>query len=201
MKAASKATPRGASAKFASSGKSSAKKDLGAFARAYGNAYVAQIALGANETQTVRALLEADAWPGPSLVIAYSTCIAHGIDMSKSMTHQKDAVKSGYWPLYRFQPSEIEHGRPFKLDSNAPSIPIADFVATETRFAASLAGFALMLSQAPSIDWPYAAIEETAAQGIGDDPDGKRPDFLAMVHSAGEMQALRPRRAAAPAPR
>ncbi len=73
--------------------------------------------MGANDAQTTKALLEADAWPGPSLVIAYSTCIAHGIDMSKSMTHQKDAVKSGYWPLYRFQPSEIEDGQPFKLDS------------------------------------------------------------------------------------
>jgi pyruvate-ferredoxin/flavodoxin oxidoreductase len=68
-------------------------------------------------------------------VIAYSTCIAHGIDMSKSMTHQKDAVRSGYWPLYRFHPSEIERGQPFKLDSKPPTIPVADFVGTETRFA------------------------------------------------------------------
>ena len=131
----SKATPRGAVAKFAAAGKGTAKKDLGAIARSYGNVYVAQVSMGANDQQTTRALLEADAWPGPSLVIAYSTCIAHGIDMSKSMTHQKDAVKSGYWPLYRFHPSEVEGGRPFKLDSPAPSIPIADFVATETRFA------------------------------------------------------------------
>ena len=91
--------------------------------------------MGANDLQTTKALLEADAWPGPSLVIAYSTCIAHGIDMSKSMSHQKDAVKSGYWPLYRFHPSEVEGGHPFKLDSSQPTIPIADFVATETRFA------------------------------------------------------------------
>jgi len=131
----SKATPRGAVAKFAAAGKGTAKKDLGAIARSYGNVYVAQVSMGANDLQTTKALLEADAWPGPSLVIAYSTCIAHGIDMSKSMTHQKDAVKSGYWPLYRFHPSEIEGGKPFKLDSNAPSIPISDFVATEARFA------------------------------------------------------------------
>src|ERR1019366_487156 len=111
------------------------RADLGAIARSYGNVYVAQVSMGANDQQTTKALLEADAWPGPSLVIAYSTCIAHGIDMSKSMTHQKDAVRSGYWPLYRFHPSEIEAGRPFKLDSKAPSIPIRDFVATETRFA------------------------------------------------------------------
>ncbi len=101
---ASKSTPRGAVAKFASSGKSTPKKDLGAFARSYGNVYVAQIALGANEMQTVRALREAAAWPGPSLVIAYSTCIAHGIEMATSMTHQKDAVSAGYWPLYRYHP-------------------------------------------------------------------------------------------------
>ena len=132
---ASKATSRGAVAKFAAAGKTSGKKDLGAIARAYGNVYVAEVAIGANDLQTTKALVEADAWPGPSLVIAYSTCIAHGIDMTKSMSHQKDAVKSGYWPLYRFQPSEAEHGIPFKLDSKEPSIPVADFVATEARFA------------------------------------------------------------------
>jgi pyruvate-ferredoxin/flavodoxin oxidoreductase len=132
---ASKATQRGAVAKFAAAGKSTGKKDLGAIARAYGNVYVAQISMGANDLQATKALLEADAWPGPSVVIAYSTCIAHGIDMSKSMTHQKDAVKSGYWPLYRFHPSDIDDGQPFKLDSHKPSIPVRDFVATETRFA------------------------------------------------------------------
>src|SRR5665648_19776 len=123
---ASKATPRGASAKFAASGKATPKKDLGALAMAYGSAYVAQIALGANDTQAVKALLEADAWPGPSLVIAYSTCTAHGMDMSKSMEHMRDAVRSGYWPLYRFQPTATEDGQPFKLDSREPSIPVRD---------------------------------------------------------------------------
>ncbi len=132
---ASKATPRAAVAKFAAAGKATGKKDLGAIARAYGNVFVAQVSMGGNDTQTTKALLEAAAWPGPSLVIAYSTCIAHGIDMSKSMTHQKDAVKSGYWPLYRFRPSAIEDGQPFKLDSQPPSIPVAEFMATETRFA------------------------------------------------------------------
>ena len=102
------------------------KKDLGAIARSYGNVYVAQVAMGANDLQTTKALLEADAWPGPSLVIAYSTCIAHGIDMSKSMSHQKDAVKSGYWPLYRFQPVR-GRGRHSRSSSTraTPSIPIA----------------------------------------------------------------------------
>jgi pyruvate-ferredoxin/flavodoxin oxidoreductase len=132
---ASKATPRGAVAKFAAGGKATGKKDLGAIARAYGNVYVAQISMGANELQATKALVEADAWPGPSLVIAYSTCIAHGIDMSKSMSHQKVAVKSGYWPLYRFHPSEVDDGQPFELDSKAPSVPIRDFIGSETRFA------------------------------------------------------------------
>jgi pyruvate-ferredoxin/flavodoxin oxidoreductase len=132
---ASKATPRGAVAKFAAAGKGTGKKDLGAIARSYGNVYVAQISMGANDVQTTKALLEADAWPGPSLVIAYATCIAHGIDMEKSMAHQKDAVKSGYWSLYRYQPSEIENGQPFKLDSAAPSMPISEFADIETRFA------------------------------------------------------------------
>jgi len=133
---ASKATPRAAVAKFAAAGKGNGKKDLGAIARAYGNVFVAQVAMGANDAQTTKALLEAAAWPGPSLVIAYSTCIAHGIDMSQSMAHQKDAVKSGYWPLYRYQPSEVEGGQPFKLDSKQATVPLADFMNSETRFAA-----------------------------------------------------------------
>jgi len=132
---ASKATQRGAVAKFAAAGKATGKKDLGSIARAYGNVYVAQIAMGANDLQATKALLEADAWPGPSLVIAYSTCIAHGIDMSQSMSHQKDAVRSGYWPLYRFRPSETAEAQPFSLDAKPPTIPVRDFVAAETRFA------------------------------------------------------------------
>jgi len=132
---ASKATPRGAAAKFAASGKSGAKKDLGAIAQAYGNVYVAQIAMGANEQQTVRALAEAQAWQGPSIVIAYSTCIAHGIEMSTSMSHQKDAVASGYWPLYRYRPSEDPDSHPFKLDSRQPTVPVTEFMAAETRFS------------------------------------------------------------------
>ena len=133
---ASKSTQRGAMAKFAAAGKESAKKDLGAVARSYGNVYVAQIAIGANDTQTTKALLEAEAYPGTSLIIAYSTCIAHGIDMGTSMTHQKDAVRSGYWPLYRFHPSLAESGQPFQLDSKGPSIPLAEFTGAEARYAA-----------------------------------------------------------------
>lgn len=132
---ASKATPRGAVAKFAAAGKGVGKKDLGAIAMSYGNVYVAQVALGANDLQTVKAFNEAAAWDGPSIILAYSTCIAHGIDMAKSMSHQKDIVKSGYWPLYRYSPSEIDHGQPFKLDSKAPALPVKEVLANEARFA------------------------------------------------------------------
>ena len=132
---ASKATPRGAAAKFAAGGKSGAKKDLGLIAQAYGDVFVAQVSMGANQQQTVRALLEAQAWPGPSLVIAYATCIAHGIDMGTSMTHQAEAVSSGYWPLYRFRPGTDEHAVPLHLDSKAPTGRVADFMAKEARFA------------------------------------------------------------------
>ena len=130
----SKATPRGAVAKFAAAGKGLHKKDLGLEAMAYGDVYVAQIALGASEVQTVKALVEAEAHHGPSLVIAYSTCIAHGFDMADSMGHQKLAVNSGHWPLYRYRPAAAD-GAPFQLDSKAPSIPFGDFAQKEARFA------------------------------------------------------------------
>ncbi|MGE0877989.1 MAG: pyruvate:ferredoxin (flavodoxin) oxidoreductase [Acidimicrobiia bacterium] len=132
---ASKSTPRGAVAKFAAGGKVVAKKDLGAEAQRYGNVYVAQVAIGANDVQTVKAFAEAEAWPGPSLIIAYSTCIAHGIDMTTSMSHQKDAVRSGYWPLYRYKPGGDEHTTPFQLDSKDPSLSLVDFMHAEARFA------------------------------------------------------------------
>jgi pyruvate-ferredoxin/flavodoxin oxidoreductase len=132
---ASKATPRAAVAKFASSGKPLARKDLGLIASAYGHVYVAQVALGADDAQTLKALIEADAWPGPSLVIAYSTCIAHGIDMRKSMNHQRDAVRSGFWPLYRFHPGEDPHQHPLRLDSRRPTLPLREFTHREARFA------------------------------------------------------------------
>ncbi|VAW04595.1 Pyruvate-flavodoxin oxidoreductase, partial [hydrothermal vent metagenome] len=133
---ASKATPRAAVAKFAAGGKATAKKDLGQIAMSYGNVYVAQIALGANNTQAVKAIAEAEAYPGPSIVIAYSTCIAHGIDMATSMSHQKDLVDTGYWPLYRYDPRVIEEGKhPFRLDSRKPSKRFADVALKEARYA------------------------------------------------------------------
>ena len=125
---ASKSTPRGAVAKFAGGGKPARKKDLGLIAMAYGDVYVAQIALGANPLQALRALREAEAYPGPSLVIAYSHCIAHDIEMSKAMHHQRDAVTCGYWPLYRFDPRRAAEGeQPLHLDSRAPTEPFAKF--------------------------------------------------------------------------
>jgi pyruvate-ferredoxin/flavodoxin oxidoreductase len=132
---ASKATPLGAVAKFAAGGKPTIKKDLGMTAMRYGNVYIAQIAMGANDVQTVKAFLEAEAHPGPSLIIAYSQCIAHGIDMAKGMHHQKLAVESGYWPLYRFNPAlESEGKNPFQLDSKDPKIPLQDYIYTEGRY-------------------------------------------------------------------
>jgi pyruvate-ferredoxin/flavodoxin oxidoreductase len=133
---ASKATPRAAIAKFASGGKETAKKDLGQIAMSYGNVYVAQIAMGANLTQTVKTLAEAEAHRGVSLVIAYSPCIAHGIDMTKQLSHQKLATDTGYWPLYRYDPAREDAGEPgLRLDSRKPKIPFKDFASKEARFA------------------------------------------------------------------
>jgi pyruvate-ferredoxin/flavodoxin oxidoreductase len=105
-------------------------------ASAYGDVYVAQIAMGANNPQTVKALAEADAYPGPSLVIAYSHCIAHGIEMKNGMEQQKLAVDTGYWPLYRYDPRHASAGEhPFKLDSRPPKLPVSEFMSREARFA------------------------------------------------------------------
>ncbi len=131
----SKATPLGAVAKFAAGGKTTPKKDLGRLAMSYGSVYVAQVAMGANDAQTVRAFIEAEAFPGPSLIIAYSHCIAHGIDMTKGMHQQKLATDSGYWPLYRFNPALKAEGKnPLQLDSGAPKIQFKDYALNETRY-------------------------------------------------------------------
>ncbi len=133
---ASKATPRAAVAKFASGGKRTGKKDLGQIAMSYGNVYVAQVAMGANMTQTVRAFHEAASHPGVSLILAYSPCIAHGIEMSTQMSHQKEASDSGYWPLYRYDPIREQEGEPgLRLDSRKPTISFRDFALKEGRFA------------------------------------------------------------------
>jgi pyruvate-ferredoxin/flavodoxin oxidoreductase len=131
----SKSTPRAAVAKFAAGGKPGSKKDLGLHAINYGNVYVATVALGANDAQTVRAFLEAESYDGPSIIIAYSHCIAHGIDMTRGMQQQKAAVNSGHWLLYRYDPRLSADGKnPLTLDSKAPTIPIKDYVYSETRY-------------------------------------------------------------------
>ena len=132
---ASKATGMGAVAKFAAGGKGTPKKDLGLLAMSYGYVYVAQVAMGANDSQTIRAFQEAEAYDGPSIIIAYSHCIAHGIDMAKGMNQQKLAVDSGHWILYRYNPLLRAEGKnPLELDSKAPSIPLKDYAYNETRY-------------------------------------------------------------------
>jgi pyruvate-ferredoxin/flavodoxin oxidoreductase len=131
----SKATPTAATAKFATAGKKVGKKDLALQAISYGNVYVAQIAMGSNPQQTLLAMREAEAYPGPSLILAYSHCIAHGIDMEKGLDQQALAVASGYWPLIRYNPSLRKIGRnPFVLDSPRPTIRFKDYAYNELRY-------------------------------------------------------------------
>jgi pyruvate-ferredoxin/flavodoxin oxidoreductase len=134
----SKATPTAAAAKFASAGKSGAKKDLGLMAMAYGHVYVAQVAMGAKDAQTLKAIVEAESYDGPSLVIAYSHCIAHGYDMGHGLEHQKLAVDSGYWPIYRYDPRRRAGGEhPLVVDSAKPKGDVARLLAEEARFQAT----------------------------------------------------------------
>jgi pyruvate-ferredoxin/flavodoxin oxidoreductase len=131
----SKATPRGAVAKFAANGKSLPRKDLGMIAMTYGYIYTAQVAMGASDIQTLRAFKEADAYDGPSMIIAYTHCINHGYDMKLGLNQQQLAVKSGVWPIYRYNPENVKQGlNPLKLDYKEPSIPVKDFAYNETRY-------------------------------------------------------------------
>jgi pyruvate-ferredoxin/flavodoxin oxidoreductase len=131
----SKSTPRGAVAKFAAGGKPGAKKDLAMMAMNYGTAYVAKIAMGGNDSHTIKAFIEAESYDGPSIIIAYSHCIAHGYDMVHGLDQQKAAVQSGYWPLFRYDPRLAAAGtNPFQLDSRPPSIKLKDYVYNETRY-------------------------------------------------------------------
>ncbi|HEX4937044.1 MAG TPA: thiamine pyrophosphate-dependent enzyme, partial [Candidatus Kapabacteria bacterium] len=132
----SKATPRGAVAKFSAGGKATAKKDLARIALTYENVYVAHVAYGAKDVHTLHTFLEAESYDGPSLIIAYSPCIAHGVDLANNHRQQTLAVDSGHWPLFRYDPRRIAQGQnPFKLDSKPPSIDYADFIKSETRFS------------------------------------------------------------------
>ena len=132
---ASKATPRGAVARFAAGGKPGAKKDLTLMAMAYGSVYVARVALGADDGQLVRAFLEADAYPGPSIIVAYAHCIEHGYDMAHGLEQQRAAVAAGHWPLFRYNPARAAEGQnPLQLDSKAPSLPLEQYTGKETRY-------------------------------------------------------------------
>jgi pyruvate-ferredoxin/flavodoxin oxidoreductase len=169
----SKATPRAAVAKFAAAGKPMGKKDLGRIAMQYGNVYVAQIAMGYNDAQTVRAFMEAESYDGPSLIIAYSHCIAHGINMTKGMTNQKLAVECGHWPIYRFDPRLAQQGKnPLKLDSKAPKITFEEYAYMETRYKMLTkshpqeAKELIKLAQ-QDVDARWKALEELAAEGNG----------------------------------
>ena len=140
----SKSTPTAAIAQFAASGKKTRKKDLGVMAMSYGYIYVAQIAMGADKNQTLKAIAEAEAYPGPSLVIAYSPCVNHGIrsGMGKTQAQAKRAVEAGYWALYRFNPQLKAAGKnPFILDSKEPTASFRDFINSEVRYSALLRQF------------------------------------------------------------
>ena len=131
----SKATPKAAVAKFAASGKPAAKKDLGLMAMTYGNVYVASVALGAKDEHTLKAFIEAEAYDGPSLIIAYSHCIAHGINMTTAMSRQKELVDSGRWLLYRYNPDLVAKGKnPLQLDSRQPKQSVERSMYKENRF-------------------------------------------------------------------
>jgi pyruvate-ferredoxin/flavodoxin oxidoreductase len=137
----SKATPRGAVARFAAGGKDSAKKDLALMAMSYCGVYIARVAMGANDTQTVQAFEEAETFDGPSLIIAFSPCIAHGYDLKLGLEHQRLAVQSGYWPLFRYNPDWAHAGKsPLKLDSRPPSVPLTAYLSSEGRFDRVLHG-------------------------------------------------------------
>jgi pyruvate-ferredoxin/flavodoxin oxidoreductase len=165
----SKATPLGAAAKFAAGGKRVVKKDLAMIAMAYEHVYVAHVAFGAKDVQTLRAFREAEAYPGPSLIIAYSPCIAHGIDLHRNLEQQELAVASGHWPLFRYDPRRVADGRnPLQLDSKKPQIPYREFAETEMRFGILTrldnAGAEEMLSEAQRIvDDRYRHYEQLAA--------------------------------------
>jgi pyruvate-ferredoxin/flavodoxin oxidoreductase len=167
----SKATPLGAVAKFASGGKTVAKKDLALQAIAYGNVYVARVAMGADPHQTLTAFREAEAYDGPSLIIAYSHCIAHGIEMSKGLDQQYRAVASGHWPLVRYDPTvRAKGGNPFQLDSPRPRIPLGDYIYNELRYRMlrnadpDEADRLLALAQ-EAVDQRWATYEQMATRG------------------------------------
>lgn len=178
----SKATPIGAQAKFAAAGKQLPKKDLAQIAMSYQGVYVAQIAFGANERQAVEVLREAEAFDGPSLVIAYGPCLAHGIDLKNGPARQKAAVDSGYWPLFRFDPRRAVGGEsPLRLDSMEPSVPVAEFMQQENRFRVlqrsnpGMAEHFFTLAQ-EQVDKRWSELERRSLATVGADEDDDEDD-------------------------
>ncbi|MFH0939926.1 MAG: pyruvate:ferredoxin (flavodoxin) oxidoreductase [Planctomycetota bacterium] len=181
----SKATPLGATAKFAMAGKATPKKDLGLIAMTYGNVYVGRVAFGANDAHTVRVFQEAESYPGPSLIISYAHCIAHGFDLALGLEQQKLAVQSAHWPLFRFDPRKVGSSEPpFKLDSSAPKIELSKYIYNETRYRVleksnpERAKLLLQSAQA-EINKRYAVYEQlakivtTSASEFNQDGNGK----------------------------
>ena len=177
----SKATPKGAAAKFAMAGKGVQKKDLGLMAIAYGDVYVAHVAFGARDAQTVRAFLEAESYPGPSVIIAFSHCIAHGYDMAFGLDQQKLAVDTGYWPLYRYDPRLAAAGEnPLKLDSAPPKIDLQKYMRNESRFRlveqTNPERYRTLLAQAQQeVKRKYSFYEELARAATPKSPEGTHP--------------------------
>jgi pyruvate-ferredoxin/flavodoxin oxidoreductase len=177
----SKATPRGAVAKFAAGGKQAPKKDLALMAMSYGNVYVSRIAMGASDTHTLKAIREAEAYPGPSLIIAYSHCVAHGYDMAHGCEQQKAAVQSGHWPLLRYNPELAAAGKnPLQLDSGPPTIPLKKYVYNETRYTmlaqSDPAAAAALLEEAEKdIRARRKLYEHWASLAVANDDGGRRP--------------------------
>jgi pyruvate-ferredoxin/flavodoxin oxidoreductase len=188
----SKSTPRSAIAKFAAAGKPLPKKDLAAIAMTYGNVFVAQVAMGANDVHTIRTFLEAESFDGPSLVIAYSHCIAHGIDMKHGMTHQKLAVQCGHWPLFRHDPRRAAGGQnALRLDSKAPSLPFAKYAELETRYtmlekAYPEAARRLQALAQQDAEKRWEHYEQLAASGSEHRDDGRPATQLAGTAAGGE---------------
>jgi pyruvate-ferredoxin/flavodoxin oxidoreductase len=177
---ASKSTPRAAVAKFAARGKATPKKDLGLLAMAYGTVYVARVAMGASDQQTLRAFREAEAYEGPSLIIAYSHCIAHGIDMRLGLSQQHLAVQSGYWPLFRYNPELAAQGQnPMAIDSKPPSVPLEDYIYNETRYRmlqqSDEVRAGMLLTQAKGdVAARWETYQRLAAPAVQNGDDGQR---------------------------
>ncbi len=171
----SKATPRAAVAKFSAGGKSSPKKDLGLIAMTYGNVYVARVAMGARDEQTLKAFIEAEAYDGPSIIIAYSHCIAHGINMTTAMQNQKAAVDSGQWLLYRYNPEREKNGEnPLQLDSRPPKIPVEEYLYMENRFkmlknSNPVEARHLLKESQQDVDWRWAFYKYLSARKINNE--------------------------------